>query len=88
MAGFASIIDALGGVTVDVGPEPLPIGGVTPDGRHVSPTATCPPASSTSTATRRSGSPAPGATPTTTTAWAASAACSARARSRRARRTS
>ena len=29
MAGFASIIDALGGVTVDVGPDPLPIGGVT-----------------------------------------------------------
>jgi LCP family protein required for cell wall assembly len=37
MAGFASIIDALGGVTVDVGPVPLPIGGVLPDGRHVKP---------------------------------------------------
>ncbi|WP_433279352.1 LCP family protein [Pseudonocardia xinjiangensis] len=37
MAGFASIIDAVGGITVDVGPEPLPIGGVLPDGRHVKP---------------------------------------------------
>lgn len=37
MAGFASIIDALGGVTVDVGPERLPIGGITPSGRHVRP---------------------------------------------------
>jgi LCP family protein required for cell wall assembly len=37
MAGFASIIDALGGVTLDVGPVPLPIGGVLPDGRHVKP---------------------------------------------------
>ena len=37
MAGFASIIDALGGLTVDVGSEPLPIGGITPGGRHVKP---------------------------------------------------
>ena len=37
MAGLAAIIDALGGVTVDVGPVPLPIGGVTYDGRHVTP---------------------------------------------------
>lgn len=37
MAGFASIIDALGGVTVDVGPTALPIGGVLPDGRYVKP---------------------------------------------------
>ncbi|MFC5996354.1 LCP family protein [Pseudonocardia hispaniensis] len=37
MAGFAAIIDALGGVTIDVGPTPLPIGGVLPDGRHVKP---------------------------------------------------
>jgi polyisoprenyl-teichoic acid--peptidoglycan teichoic acid transferase len=37
MAGFASIIDALGGLTVDVGPEPLPVGGITPTGRHVRP---------------------------------------------------
>jgi polyisoprenyl-teichoic acid--peptidoglycan teichoic acid transferase len=37
MAGFASIIDALGGVTIDVGPVPLPIGGVLPNGRHVKP---------------------------------------------------
>jgi LCP family protein required for cell wall assembly len=37
MAGFASIIDALGGLTVDVGPERIPIGGITPSGRHVRP---------------------------------------------------
>jgi LCP family protein required for cell wall assembly len=37
MAGFASIIDAIGGLTVDVGPEPLPVGGITPTGRHVRP---------------------------------------------------
>jgi anionic cell wall polymer biosynthesis LytR-Cps2A-Psr (LCP) family protein len=37
MAGFASIIDALGGLTVDVGPDPLPVGGITPSGRHVKP---------------------------------------------------
>jgi LCP family protein required for cell wall assembly len=37
MAGFAAIIDALGGLTVDVGPEPLPVGGITPSGRHVRP---------------------------------------------------
>jgi LCP family protein required for cell wall assembly len=37
MAGFASIIDAIGGITVDVGPTPLPIGGVLPDGTHVKP---------------------------------------------------
>jgi hypothetical protein len=35
MAGFAEMIDALGGVTIDVGPVPLPIGGVLPDGTHV-----------------------------------------------------
>ena len=37
MDGLAALIDALGGVTVDVGPEPLPIGGVTYSGRHVTP---------------------------------------------------
>jgi LCP family protein required for cell wall assembly len=37
MAGFASLIDAMGGVTVDVGPVPLPINGVTADGKHVKP---------------------------------------------------
>lgn len=37
MAGFASIIDALGGVVMDVGPERIPIGGITPSGRHVRP---------------------------------------------------
>lgn len=38
MAGFASIIDALGGLIVDVGPERIPIGGITPSGREVRPT--------------------------------------------------
>ena len=42
MAGFASIIDAVGGVTVDVGPVPLPIGGVLPDGQHVKPSGSVP----------------------------------------------
>lgn len=37
MAGFASLIDALGGLTVDVGPERIPIGGITPSGRLVRP---------------------------------------------------
>jgi LCP family protein required for cell wall assembly len=37
MAGFASIIDALGGLTMDVGPERIPIGGITPSGRQVRP---------------------------------------------------
>jgi polyisoprenyl-teichoic acid--peptidoglycan teichoic acid transferase len=37
MAGFASIIDALGGVTIDVGPERIPVGGITPSGRTVRP---------------------------------------------------
>jgi LCP family protein required for cell wall assembly len=37
MAGFASMIDALGGLTVDVGPERIPIGGITPSGRQVRP---------------------------------------------------
>jgi LCP family protein required for cell wall assembly len=37
MAGFASIIDALGGLTVDVGPDRIPIGGITPSGRLVRP---------------------------------------------------
>ena len=42
MAGLTSIIDAVGGVTVDVGPTPLPIGGVLPDGRHVRPSGYVP----------------------------------------------
>ena len=37
MAGFESIIDAVGGLTVDVGPEPVPVGGITPSGRRVKP---------------------------------------------------
>ena len=37
MAGFAAIVDALGGLQVDTGPNPIPVGGITPDGRHVKP---------------------------------------------------
>jgi LCP family protein required for cell wall assembly len=37
MAGLAAVVDALGGLTVDVGPVRLPIGGVTPSGRRVEP---------------------------------------------------
>ena len=37
MDGLAGLIDALGGVMVDVGPDPLPIGGVTYSGRQVTP---------------------------------------------------
>lgn len=37
MTGFADIIDALGGLRVDVGPERIPIGGITPSGRQVRP---------------------------------------------------
>lgn len=38
MAGFAAIIDSLGGLQVDVGPERIPIGGIGPTGREVRPT--------------------------------------------------
>jgi LCP family protein required for cell wall assembly len=37
MNGFASIIDALGGLDVNVGPEPLPMGGIGPFGENVKP---------------------------------------------------
>jgi polyisoprenyl-teichoic acid--peptidoglycan teichoic acid transferase len=37
MQGFASIIDALGGLDVNVGPEPLPMGGIGPFGEVVKP---------------------------------------------------
>lgn len=37
MAGFAALIDALGGLTVDVGPERIPIGGIGPHGQRVRP---------------------------------------------------
>lgn len=43
MEGFSALIDALGGVTVDVGPVPLPIGGVLPNGAHVRPDGYIPP---------------------------------------------
>ncbi|BBG00313.1 MULTISPECIES: LCP family protein [Pseudonocardia] len=37
MAGFSAMIDAVGGVTVNVGPEPVPVGGVTAFGRYTTP---------------------------------------------------
>jgi polyisoprenyl-teichoic acid--peptidoglycan teichoic acid transferase len=37
MSGFASIIDALGGLDVNVGPEPLPMGGIGPFGEEIKP---------------------------------------------------
>lgn len=37
MAGFAALIDALGGVQVDVGPERVPIGGIGPHGEAIRP---------------------------------------------------
>ncbi|GAY08178.1 cell envelope-related transcriptional attenuator [Pseudonocardia sp. N23] len=43
MEGFSALIDALGGVTLDVGPVPLPIGGVLPNGAHVKPDGYIPP---------------------------------------------
>lgn len=38
MAGFAAIVDSLGGLQVDVGPDRIPIGGISPAGRAVPPT--------------------------------------------------
>ncbi|MBP2370477.1 LCP family protein [Pseudonocardia parietis] len=43
MAGFSSMIDAVGGVTLNVGPEPIPVGGVTAFGRHTTPDYYIPP---------------------------------------------
>jgi len=37
MAGFASLIDALGGLLVNVGPERIPIGGIGPRGQAIRP---------------------------------------------------
>ncbi|WP_344027199.1 LCP family protein, partial [Pseudonocardia kongjuensis] len=37
MAGFSAMIDAVGGVTVNVGPDPVPVGGVTAFGRYTTP---------------------------------------------------
>lgn len=37
MAGFATIIDALGGLRVDVGPERITIGGIGPHGEKIKP---------------------------------------------------
>ena len=75
MAGFSSIIDALGGLDINVGPDPLPVGGITPSGRHVKPDYYIPAGPSTSTAPARWRSPARAPAAATTSAWAASAAC-------------
>ena len=37
MNGFASIIDALGGLEVNVGPDPVPMGGIGPFGEEIKP---------------------------------------------------
>lgn len=37
MAGFAALVDALGGLEVDTGPTPVPVGGITASGRRVRP---------------------------------------------------
>ncbi len=37
MAGFAAIVDAMGGLQVDTGPNPIPVGGILPSGKHVKP---------------------------------------------------
>ncbi len=42
MEGFASIIEALGGLDVDVGPEPIPMGGIGASGQQVRPFAYIP----------------------------------------------
>ena len=80
MAGFQGLVNAMGGVDVNVH-QRLPIGGGDsqrdqPRAARRSPAGSSP-ASSTSTATRRCGSPARGTARTTTTACAASAAWSA-----------
>jgi LCP family protein required for cell wall assembly len=43
MRGFSSIVDALGGLDVDVGPNPIPLGGIGPDGEQVRPFGYIPP---------------------------------------------
>ncbi len=43
MQGFATIIDALGGLNVDVGPTPIPMGGIGPFGGSVKPFGYIPP---------------------------------------------
>ncbi|HXV94657.1 MAG TPA: LCP family protein [Pseudonocardia sp.] len=43
MSGFAAILDALGGLRVDVGSEPVPVGGILPDGTRVEPDRYIPP---------------------------------------------
>ncbi len=43
MAGFSSMIDAVGGVQVNVGSEPIPVGGVTAGGTHIKPDRYIPP---------------------------------------------
>ena len=88
MAGFAAIIDALGGLTVDVGPEPLPVGGhhAHRAAREAGPLH---PRRAAAPRRRRTRWPSPGRgrTATTTRGWAASAACCSTSCSRRARRT-
>jgi hypothetical protein len=87
MAGFAAIIDALGGLNVDVGPEPLPVGGITPTGRHVKPDRYIPAGPQHLDGTDTLAVARSRTNSDDYTRWAGSAACSSTSCSRRARRT-
>ncbi len=63
LQGFKSLVDAVGGVELNVR-DRIPVGGL---GSDV--TATSSPAPQHSTASRRSGTPGPGKAPTTTPGW-------------------
>ena len=64
LKGFESLVDAVGGITMDVYRR-VPIGG----GSRRSPATSSRASTSTSTVVKHSGSPAPGQTRPTTTAW-------------------
>jgi hypothetical protein len=72
LAGFRSIVQAIGGVTVNIN-EPIPVGGNTDSASR--PTATSSPVPTSGwTASRRCGSRGAATAPTTTSAWSGSAA--------------
>ena len=76
LAGFARLVDAVGGVTVDVR-RPVPVGGHVGPGGSRGSRSTSRPGASTSTGTTPSGSRARAPTRATTTGCSASGACSA-----------
>ncbi len=63
LQGFKGLVDAVGGITLNVR-DAIPVGGLGDDV-----TTTSSPASRRSTASRRCGSPGPERAPTTTRAW-------------------